>query len=94
MKRKKTKPNVHSVLRLWPARAGPASRMGLFRATVVVVPNGDSLHSFSNKRNVKESNLPVSFIGRTVSLDRWLFSAPERMDVQEYLSLVSSVAKL
>ena len=54
----------------WPAWAGPVSRMSLLRATVTVVPSAVSWHNFINKRNAKESNLPVSFIGRIENMAR------------------------
>jgi len=68
--------------------------MGLYRVTAAAVPNDVFSHNFSNKRNVKESNLHVSRVGPTESLDIWSFSGPERMDFLESLSLVSSAVKL
>jgi len=82
------------VQRLWSVVAQSLSRMGLRQVIVAVAQNVVSLHASTINRSAKESNPPVLFTGSTESLDPLSFNVFEKMDVQEFHSLVSCVGKL
>jgi hypothetical protein len=88
------KTNVYRVQRLWTVVAQSLSRMGLRQVIAAAAQNVASSLDFNTKRNVKECHLPVSFRGHIENLDPLSFNALERMDFQEFHSLVSSVGKL
>ena len=80
--------------RLRAAVAQSLSRMGLRQVIAAAVQSVVSSLDFNNKRNGKECRLPVSSRGAIENLDPLSFNEFERMDFQEFHSLVSSVGKL
>jgi hypothetical protein len=81
------------VQRLWAFVAQSLSRMGPRQVIAAAAQNVVSLHDSNNKRNGQEFSLLVSSRGPTESLDPLSFIAFERMDFQEFHSLVSFVGK-